>query len=234
MNRRRLKRLVRRWAPASTGERVAAGVIAAAALLWLMQALAGAGRWLLASWPALITLLAVAAAGAAGSYRRRSAARRERVERLAQLRLALNDIDVMDDQAFEFALRDLMVRDGCPSARRVGQAGDQCADVIASHPRYGRVVIQAKHTTVSAKVGSHLMYQVNGTARPVHRADVAIVVTNSSLTRDAKVWGDRHGICWIDRERLQRWADHGETFGDLLHLQPAGPRRSVRSVAGGA
>ncbi|WP_069461732.1 hypothetical protein [Actinacidiphila rubida] len=65
MNRRRLKRLVRRWAPASTGERVAAGVIAAVALLWLLQALVGAGRWLLASWPTLITLLAVAAAGAA-------------------------------------------------------------------------------------------------------------------------------------------------------------------------
>lgn len=231
MNRSRLRQSARRWAPAGTGEWIAAGVIAAVALLWLLQVLAGAGRWLMAAWPALIVLLAAVAAGGAWWHRRRVAAGRARVERLGQLRLALHDIDAMDDHAFEFALRDLMVRDGCRTARRVGQAGDQCADVIASHPRYGRVVVQAKHTTVSAKVGSHVMYQVNGTAGPVHRADVAIVVTNGFLTRDARAWGDRHGIRWIDRERLCRWAEHGDTFGDLLRLPAVGSRSPAHWAA---
>ncbi|MFI0901879.1 restriction endonuclease [Streptomyces sp. NPDC020983] len=230
MSRRRLGLLLRRWAPASTGEKIAAGVIAAAVLLWLVQAAAEAGRWLATFWPAAIALPAVAGAGAVVRLRRRTASGRERVQRLARLRLALDAIDVMDDKAFELALRDLMVRDGCPTAHRVGQAGDQCADVIASHPRYGRVVIQAKHTTVAAKVSSHVMYQVNGTAKPVHRADVAVVVTNGSFTRDARAWGDRHGICWIDRERLRRWAEHGDAFGDLLHLRPISVRGPTRPI----
>ena len=133
----------------------------------------------------------------------------------------------MDDRRFEFALRDLMLRDGCSSARRVGQAGDQCADVIAEHPAYGRIVIQAKHTTVGAKVGSHVMYQVNGTAKPVHGADIAVIVTNGSLTRDAKAWGDRHGIRWIDRVLLQRWAEEGHALGELLRLPTARRRTAV-------
>ncbi|CAG6397578.1 restriction endonuclease [Streptomyces cocklensis] len=231
MNRRRAGRWLRRRAPKTPVEQIAAGVIAVACLLWVLQAAASAGQWLVGAWPVLVVFLA-AAAGASVLWRnRRAAARREHARRLAILRLSMGAIDAMDDQAFEFALRDLMLRDGCTWARRVGQAGDQCADVIAEHPFHGRIVVQAKHTTVAAKVGSHVMYQVNGTARPVHRADIAVVVTNGSLTRDAKAWGDRHGICWIDRALLHQWADTGRPLAELLRLPVTARKRQARRAA---
>lgn len=45
----------------------------------------------------------------------------ERDERLARLRLSLEQIDALSPVAFELAVRDLMVRDGIAS-RHVGQA----------------------------------------------------------------------------------------------------------------
>lgn len=232
MNRKHLLRMLRRWAPKTGGEQIAAGVIAAACLLWVLRAAADAGRWLLGAWP-LLALVAAAGTAAGVVWRqRRAAAGRERARRLAALHLALSDLDAMGDRSFEFALRDLMLRDGCATASRVGRAGDQCADVIAQHPAHGRIVIQAKHTTTAAKVGSHVMYQVNGTARPVHRADIAVVVTNGSFTRDARAWGDRHGVRWIDRDLLRRWVEGGLTLGELLGLPAqAGRRRMVRQAA---
>ncbi len=143
--------------------------------------------------------------------------------RLVTLRLSLSGIDALGDQDFEYALRDLLVRDGW-TARKVGQQGDQAADVIGQHPGLGRIVLQAKYTKVGAKVDSQVMYQVKGTAGPVHNADTAVVVTNGSLTRDARAWGDRHGIHWIDRDRLRQWAEHGIALHDLLRL-PARPTR---------
>jgi len=137
--------------------------------------------------------------------------------------LTLTEI-AMGDRQFEFALRDLMIRDGC-TARQVGRQGDQAADVIAEDPRRGRIVLQAKHTTVGGKVSSHVMYQVNGTAGPVHGANFAVVVTNGSFTRDAQTWGNKHHVHWIDRDRLRLWAEHGTPLPDLLRLPAPGRRR---------
>ncbi|MGP4002880.1 restriction endonuclease [Streptomyces sp. 8N706] len=89
------------------------------------------------------------------------------------LRITLTQFDAMDDQEFEVALRDLLIRDGW-SARKVGQPGDQGADVIGQDRQRGRIVVQAKHTKVAGKVGSQVMYQVKGTACPVHGADIAV------------------------------------------------------------
>ncbi|MEV0222310.1 hypothetical protein [Streptomyces sp. NPDC050704] len=36
----------------------------------------------------------------------------------------------------------------------------------------------------------------------------------------------RHHVCWVDRDRLRRWAEHG-TPQDLLHL----PNRPARRAA---
>ncbi|WP_343070950.1 restriction endonuclease [Streptomyces bathyalis] len=87
---------------------------------------------------------------------------------------------------------------------------------MGTHGQRGRLVIQAKHTTVAGKVRSSVMYQVKGTAGPVHRAETAVVVTNGSLTRDAQAWGNRHHVHWIDRDRLRTWAERGTPLHDLL------------------
>ncbi|WP_370131542.1 restriction endonuclease [Streptacidiphilus sp. EB103A] len=195
-------------------------------LVWLVQAAAVLGRLLVAGWPILAALMAGALVVGALRLRRRVAADRRRAEHLARLRLTLTEIDALDDQQFEFALRDLMIRDGC-TARQVGQQGDQAADVIAEDPLRGRIVLQAKHTKVGGKVGSQVMYQVNGTAGPVHGARFAVVVTNGSFTRDAKAWGEKHHVHWVDRDRLRLWAEHGTPLPDLLRLPVAARRRTL-------
>ncbi len=73
------------------------------------------------------------------------------------------------------------------------------------------------------------MYEVNGTAGPVHRARHAVVVTNGTFTRDAMDWGERHGVHWVDRDRLRRWAENGMALHELLNL-PARPSRFGRAA----
>ncbi|WP_369826031.1 restriction endonuclease [Kitasatospora sp. MBT66] len=185
--RRRLRR------PRGATELAPAGLVVLAAAVVLFQAAEAGARAAARYWPVLAVLAAVAAAGTVAWWVRRKAAGRARVERLATLRLSLAGIDALSDQEFEFALRDLLVRDGW-SARKVGQQGDQAADVIGQHPALGRIVVQAKHTKVGAKVGSQVMYQVKGTAGPAHGADISVVVTNGTFTRDAKAWGEKHAV----------------------------------------
>ncbi|MGW4893177.1 restriction endonuclease [Kitasatospora sp. NPDC004240] len=185
---------------------------------------------LAAVWPMLAAAAVLAAAAATYRSGQATVRRRAQTERASRLRLTLATIDAMTDRQFEFAARDLLLRDGCTSARQVGRQGDQAADVIAHHPVHGRIVVQCKHTRVAGKVGAQVMYQVKGTAGPVHHADIAVVVTNGGLTRDAAAWGDTHGIHWIDRDRLRRWAEDGATLADLLGSLP----RRRHSMAEGA
>ncbi len=183
-----------------------------------------------AAWPVLV-LIGLALAGGFACLRIQGSRRhRANSERLARLRITLSELDAMDDQQFEYALRDLLVRDGW-AARRVGGGGDQAADVIGVRIPLGRIVVQAKHTRVGGKVGSSVMYQVNGTAGPAHRADHAVVVTNGAFTRDAMAWGDRHGVRWVDRDRLNRWAHEGKALHELLGLPARRTRLPWRRAA---
>ncbi|MEU2393132.1 restriction endonuclease [Streptomyces sp. NPDC007369] len=207
---------------------------AAAVALALAVALAQATSRLLtraaAAWPLLVLIGLALAVGLISVRMRGSRRRRADSKRLARLRITLVELDAMGDQQFEYALRDLLVRDGW-AARKVGRGGDQAADVIAVRIPLGRIVVQAKHTRVGGKVGSSVMYQVKGTAGPAHRADHAVVVTNGSFTRDAMAWGDRHGVRWVDRDRLDHWAHKGRALHELLGLPARRPRRPWRRAA---
>ncbi|MFB7810525.1 restriction endonuclease [Streptomyces virginiae] len=207
---------------------------AAAVALALAVALAQAASRLLTkaaeSWPLLILIALALASGLACLLIRRSRRNHADSKRLARLRITLSELDVMDDQQFEYALRDLLVRDGW-AATKVGRGGDQAADVIGALIPLGRIVVQAKHTRVGGKVGSSVMYEVKGTAGPAHRADHAVVVTNGSFTRDAMAWGDRHGIHWIDRDRLDQWAHEGKALHELLRLPSRRSRLPWRRAA---
>ncbi|MEU0061199.1 restriction endonuclease [Streptomyces sp. NPDC006334] len=218
MPRLRLRR------PRGPAELVSAAVVALAVLVLAIRTATVAAGALIQAWPALLALALLAAAVAVWRIRQAAAVRRWDRERLAALRITLSEFDAMDDRSFEYALRDLLVRDGWP-ARRVGGGGDQAADVIGDHPQRGRIVVQAKHTRVGGKVESKVMYAVNGTAGPVHKADHAVVVTNGAFTRDAMAWGDRHGVHWVDREKLRRWSENGTALHELLSL-PARSRTS--------
>ncbi|MFJ3338639.1 restriction endonuclease [Streptomyces sp. NPDC086766] len=221
-------------APRGRGEQLAAAVVGAAVGWMLLRTAAVAGQVALRAWPLTVTVLAAVVGYGVWRMAQAAGERRTRALMRARLRITLEEFDAMDDRQFEYALRDLLIRDGF-HARQVGRAGDQGADVIAQHRRLGRMVIQAKHTTVAARVGSHVMYQVKGTAGPVHRADIAVVVTNGRITRDARTWGDRHQVYWVDRDRLGQWAQDGIPLPQLLRL-PAGRgrRRGARLARGTA
>ncbi|MFD3756696.1 restriction endonuclease [Streptomyces sp. NPDC058622] len=210
--------------PRGAGEVVSAAVVALAVLVAADQTAAAAADVLMDAWPVLLAVAVLAGAVVAWRIRRAAAARRCERERLETLRITLAEFDAMDDRQFEYALRDLLVRDGWP-AQRVGGGGDQAADVIGDHALRGRIAVQAKHTCVGGKVGSSVMYAVKGTAGPAHRAHHAVVVTNGTFTRDAMAWGERHGVHWVDREKLRRWAESGAALHELLRL----PSRSRAS-----
>ncbi|MFE0514164.1 restriction endonuclease [Streptomyces sp. NPDC058964] len=211
--------------PRGRTEQLAAGAVVAAVGWALTRAVVVAGQAVVRWWPALAVVAAVFAGWGLWRAVQAGRRRREQARRLARLRLTLAELDVLGDREFEYALRDLLIRDGW-TARQVGRAGDQSADVIAEHTRYGRLVVQAKHTRVGGRVGSSVMYQLKGTAGPAHGAHAAVVVTNGHVTRDAKEWGRRHRIGWVDRDRLARWAQDGIPLDQLLRLPPSLRRRA--------
>lgn len=221
-----------RWRrPRGRHEQVAATLVAVAVATMLLKAAGAAWDAVVRGWPLAVALAAAGLVGLVWCGLREVRRRRAQAALVAVLQIPLSQIDALNDEEFEFALRDLLVRDGW-SARKVGQKGDQAADVIGRHVQRGRIVLQAKHTTVGGKVDSKVMYQVNGTAGPVHRADIAVVVTNGGFTRDAKEWGERHRVHWVDRERLQQWAEEGVPLHTVLRLPVRRPRRTaVRRAA---
>ncbi|MFI9580416.1 restriction endonuclease [Streptomyces sp. NPDC052236] len=187
---------------------------------------AAAVQWLLVHWW-LLALAAVIASVAGGFWIQQV---RQRVEwqrvRAQALRLRIAEIDALDHRAFEFAIRDLMRRDGC-TAERIGGAGDDACDVRATDPA-GRVwAIQCKHRRDGDRgsaVGVGVLQQVNGTARQVHGADVAVVLTNGRFSSKAIPWGREQRIHLVDRRVLGEWAAGSRPLWDLLDRIPP-PRR---------
>jgi restriction system protein len=139
------------------------------------------------------------------------------------LTMPLAQLDGLDHEAFEFAVRDLLVRDGF-TAERLGGAGDDVCDVRAVD-RDGRVwAVQCKHRRDGLRgsaVGVDVLQQLKGTAGPVHQATFALVVTNGRFTKKAVPWGRRHGIHTVDRDLLGTWATGSRPLWDLLHRAPA-------------
>jgi restriction system protein len=144
-------------------------------------------NWLLAHWWVLVVLVLAGLAGAGWLSSRQQRVRWEAV-RAQGLRYGLPQLDALHHTRFEDAVRDLMQRDGCQDAQRVGGRGVLGADVKATDPYGRRWVIQCKHRRNGARgspVGTPDLQVLNGTARPVHGADVAVIVTNGR--------GDRPG-----------------------------------------
>ncbi|MFF4158691.1 restriction endonuclease [Streptomyces sp. NPDC001678] len=192
---------------------------------------AAAVQWLLAHWWVLL-LAAVGAAVAGGLWLRqvRQRAEWERA-RTQALRMRIAELDALDHRAFEFAIRDLMRRDGC-RAERLGGAGDNACDVRAVDPA-GRVwAIQCKHRRDGDRgsaVGVGVLQQVNGTARQIHGADIAVVLTNGRFTSKAVPWGQEHRIHLVDRRLLGEWVAGSRPLWDLLDRIPPARRPTALS-----
>ncbi|MGW9306237.1 restriction endonuclease [Streptomyces cyaneofuscatus] len=141
---------------------LAGGGVMAAAVVWAVLS------WLVANWWILIVLGATAAVGGAvWGHRLQQRRAWDRVRQQAP-RYGLPQLDALHHRDFEYAVRDLMLRDGCTDARQIGGAGDNGADVLATHPLGRTGVIQCKHRRDGDRgspVGTPDLQRVNGTAR---------------------------------------------------------------------
>jgi restriction system protein len=162
-------------------------------------------NWLLAHWWVLVAAMILAVlAGAGWLYNRQQQAQWEAV-RAQGLRYGLPQLDALHHTRFEDAIRDLMQRDGCRDAQRVGGRGDLGADVKATDPFGRRWVIQCKHRRNGAQgspVGTPDLQVLNGTARQVHGADVAVIVTNGRVTVPAVTFAKQQRLHVVDRPRV--------------------------------
>ncbi|MER5883770.1 restriction endonuclease [Streptomyces sp. NPDC001941] len=184
-------------------------------------------NWLLAHWWILAVLLAVAAlSGGAWLYHRQDQARWDAV-RAQGLRYALTQLDGLHHASFEEAVRDLMRRDGCGDATRVGGGGDLGADVKATDPYGRRWVVQCKHRRhglSGSAVGTPDLQVLNGTARPVHGADIAVIITNGRVTAPAVAFARQQRLHVVDRHLLGAWASGSRPLWELLRALPP-PRK---------
>ncbi|MFG3002032.1 restriction endonuclease [Streptomyces sp. NPDC048340] len=206
-------------------------VLAALAAVVVLSLAAAALRWLAAHpWTVAAVLLAAAAGAGAWAWRRREAARWEQV-RASGLRYAVSQLDGLHHRAFEFAVRDLMHRDGCADARQVGGRGDNGADVKATDPFGRRWVIQCKHRKAgwSGKpVGSPDLQVLNGTGRQIHHGDVVVMLTNGRITADATQFAKSQRLHLVDRHLLAEWASGSRPLWELLRALPPGGRQATR------
>ncbi|QGZ47099.1 restriction endonuclease [Streptomyces sp. QHH-9511] len=188
-------------------------------------------NWLLAhGWVLIVGLVLALLAGAGWLYHRQQRAQREAV-RAQGLSYGLPQLDALHHSQFEDAVRDLMRRDGCQDAQRVGGRGDLGADVKATDPYGRRWVIQCKHRRNGARgsaVGTPDLQVLNGTARQVHGADIAVIVTNGRVTGPAVAFAKQQRLHLVDREALAMWASGSRPLWELLRAVPP-PRRPTPS-----
>lgn len=197
---------------------LAAGTAAGLALAWAVVS------WLVANWWILIALGAAAAVGGAVWIHRSQQQRAWDRVRQQALRYGLPQLDALHHRDFEYAIRDLMRRDGCTDARQVGGAGDNGADVLATDPLGRTWVIQCKHRKDGDRgsaVGTPDLQRVNGTARQLYGADVVLVVTNGRFSTRCAPLAAQLNMHLADRRVLATWASGGRPLWELLPKIPA-------------
>lgn len=206
-----------------------------------MQAAAASGhpvsvaqleRRLLAHWWVMAVIGALAVlAGGGRLYQKQQRARWEAV-RAQGLRYGPAQLDALHHTRFEDTVRDLMRRDGCQDAVRVGGGGDLGTDVRATDPLRAALGIQCKkhrrNGLAGSAVGTPDLQVLNGTARQVHGADVAVIVTNGRVTAPAVTFAKQQRLLVVDRHTLGAWASGSEPVWELLRAIPP-PHKRLQS-----
>ncbi|MEV6759019.1 restriction endonuclease [Streptomyces sp. NPDC051214] len=184
-------------------------------------------NWLLAHLWLLIALTVAAVVASLGLlHQRRQRALWADVRR-QQLRYAIAQLDALHHRDFEYAVRDLMRRDGCTDARQTGGTGDNGADVLATDPMGRKWVVQCKHRRNGAQgspVGTPDLQRVNGTARQLHGADIVLVVTNGRFSQRCAPLARQLHMHLVDRTLLANWAAGARPLWELLPNIPPPPR----------
>ncbi|WP_406120318.1 restriction endonuclease [Streptomyces canus] len=180
-------------------------------------------NWLLAHWWLLLVVAVFAVLGGIGWRQQRTQRVQWEQARARALRYGLAQLDALSHRQFEYAVRDLMNRDGCADAVQVGGQGDLGADVKATDPQGRRWVIQCKHRRHGergAAVGTPELQVLNGTGRPVHKADVVVMVTNGRITQPGRIFARQQRLHLVDRQLLGSWAAGSRPLWELLPSLP--------------
>ena len=130
-------------------------------------------------------------------------AQQRAADRQAEMDRNMMVIDAMTGTEFEHCVARLMRRCGFRRVKVSGGAGDLGADIIGYLPDGRRVVVQCKRFT--GTVNSPHVQTFNGTARDVHRADVAMLVTSGGATGPARDLAKRLNIVLVDRDAFATW-----------------------------
>ncbi|MFK0154317.1 restriction endonuclease [Streptomyces sp. NPDC090493] len=138
-----------------------------------------------------------------------------------RLERSIDDLDRLDHEEFEFAVRDLLRRDGL-TAERVGGTDDDGCDVRAADLDRRIWAVQCKHRLDGSRgdaIGVRVVRELKGTASEVHRATFAVIVTNGRFTSKAVPHARRLGVHLVDRDLLSQWAS-GRPLWELLECVP--------------
>jgi len=111
----------------------------------------------------------------------------------------------MKPREFEEALARLCERDGCTGVEVVGGAGDLGADVKGIMPDGRKLIIQAKRFSRTTLVSGPHLQRFGGTCYAVHNADVAVVITTSAFTKQARKYAAHMGIKTYGYPELAVW-----------------------------
>jgi hypothetical protein len=142
--------------------------------------------------------------------------RLQRVLRERESSASMSTLDAMNARQFEQHIAWLCRRDGCQDVIVTGGNGDTGADIVAYTPDGRRVVVQCKAYNPSHPLTSGQVQHFIGMATLEYGADVALLVTTSTFTRDATLMATRHNVTAVHRALLKAWHD-----GAQLHaLRP--------------
>ncbi|MFJ2722935.1 restriction endonuclease [Streptomyces sp. NPDC087437] len=184
------------------------------------------GSWLLAHrWSLVAVGVLAVLAGCGWLYQRRRSEQRE-AARAKGLRYTMPQLDALDHSRFGEAVRELMRRDGCWDAR-IGPDDALGADVKATDPYGRRWVIQCEHRhngLAGSAVGLSDLQVLDATARRVHGADVAVIMTNGQVTAPAVAFAEQQRLHVADRHTLDVWASTSRPLWELLEALPP-PRK---------
>ncbi|MBF6173586.1 restriction endonuclease [Nocardia blacklockiae] len=120
---------------------------------------------------------------------------------------------------FEDLVARTLRRDGLTIIRDGGGQCDQGVDVIASISDGRRVAVQCK-VRQSGSIAPRYLRELNGTARPVHGADIVILATNRHFTTEGIKFADGQAIHLMDGKAMRAWACWGDSLYDVLQISP--------------
>lgn len=127
-----------------------------------------------------------------------------KARRLAEYERNVTVTDGMTGTQFEHYVARLMRSSGFRRVRVSGGSGDMGCDVEGYAPDGRKVVVQCKRYRNSLK--SPDVQRFAGTARDVHGADVALLVTTAQVTKPARDVAALCRITLVDRPLLAQWA----------------------------